>query len=281
MPLVNMKMLLKEAKNSKYAVGSFSVANMEMIMGAVKAAEELSSPIILQVAEARLKSSPLHLIGPMIIKAAENASVPVAAHFDHGLTIDGIKMALELGFTSVMFDGSALSIDKNIELTNLVEGISKPFGASVEAEIGTVGGSEDNSEDIEMKVTNIEEAIKFSNSTNVDALAIAIGNAHGVYKGTPKLRFDILEKLNKTMNIPLVLHGGTGISHEDFRRCAQNGISKINIATATFKAVEKSVKEFYNKGCVKDYFDLNTAEVMGAYENIKEHIEVFGSNNRI
>ena len=145
MTLVNMKELLIKADNENYAVGSFSIANMEMILGAIKAAEELKSPIILQIAEVRLKHSPLDVIGPAMIKAAENAKVPVAVHFDHGLTVDNIKKALSLGFTSVMIDGSSLDLLENIKITTLVEKLARDYKASVEGEIGHVGGSEDGS----------------------------------------------------------------------------------------------------------------------------------------
>ncbi|SFC91271.1 class II fructose-bisphosphate aldolase [Clostridium uliginosum] len=280
MPLINMKSLLKEARKGNYAVGSFSVANMEMVIGAIKAAEELKSPIILQVAEVRLNHSPLHLIGPMMIKAAEKANVPVAVHFDHGQTIENIEKALDLGFTSVMIDGSHLNINENIKITNKVKELTKSYGASIEAEIGQVGGSEDGSKDIDIKVTRLENAKKFFEATNVDALAVAIGNAHGVYKGEPKLRFDVLSKLNDNLEVPLVLHGGSGINENDFKKCATTGIRKINIATATFNKVKEGVQELNNSLKEYDYFMLHEAEIQAAYENVKKHIEIFGSKNK-
>ena len=280
MPLVNMKELLRNAVKGNYAVGSFSVANMEMIIGAVKAAEELKSPIILQIAEVRLKYSPLELIGPMMIKAAESSKVPVAVHFDHGMTTENIKKALDLGFTSVMIDGSHLDIEENIKITNQISSVAKLYNASVEAEIGHVGGSEDGSEKIEIQVTNLESAKKFFEDTDIDALAVAIGNAHGVYVGDPKLRFDVLQNLQNNLQVPLVLHGGSGISEEDFKKCATMGIKKINIATATFNSVKESVKELNKKLEDYDYFELHEAEIEGAYENVKKHIGIFGSSNK-
>ena len=193
--LVNMRDLLSDAQKGNYAVGSFSVANMEMVLGVIKAAEELNAPIILQIAEVRLKQSPLEIIGPLMVAAARNAKVPVAVHFDHGKTIEKITQALEIGFTSVMFDGSHLPLDENIEFTKKIIEIARKYDASVEAEIGCVGGSEDGSEDIAINCTKPEDAVKFENETGVDALAIAIGNAHGNYKSTPKLRFDILSEV--------------------------------------------------------------------------------------
>ena len=278
--LVNMKELLKDAQNGNYAVGSFSVANMEMVLGVLKAAKELNSPVILQIAEVRLKQSPLEIIGPLMVAAAKNADTPVAVHFDHGKTVEKIEQALSLGFTSVMFDGSHLPLDENIAMTKEIIGIAKKYDASVEAEIGCVGGSEDGSEDIAINCTKPEDAVRFEAETGVDALAIAIGNAHGNYKDEPKLRFDILQKVNEITDTPLVLHGGTGISPDDFVKCSKNGIKKINIATATFDCVEQSVRKTYEQGDINGYYDLHLAEIEGAYQNAKKHIMIFGSNNK-
>lgn len=280
MSLVKITNLLSKAEEENYAVGSFSISNMEMIIGALKAAEEANSPIILQIAESRLLNSPLDLIGPLMVSAAKNAKVPVAVHFDHGTTVVNIKKALELGFTSVMIDGSHLSFDENVKITKAVKNLANKYGADVEAEIGQVGGSEDGSEDIQMKVTSIKDAKRFVEETKIDALAVAIGNSHGVYKGTPKLRFDVLEELSKNIEIPLVLHGGSGITNGDFKKCKNKGIRKINIATATFNSVEESVRELYLNNEKKNYFMLQEAEVQGAYKNIKNHIEIFESINK-
>lgn len=278
--LVNMKELLKDAQDGNYAVGSFSVANMEMVLGVLKAARELSAPVILQIAEVRLKQSPLEIIGPLMVVAAENADTPVAVHFDHGKTEEKIKQALDLGFTSVMFDGSHLPLDENIATTKRIIDIAGKYNASVEAEIGCVGGSEDGSEDIAINCTKPQDAVRFEAETGVDALAIAIGNAHGNYKDVPKLRFDILQKVNEMTNTPLVLHGGTGISPDDFVKCSKNGIKKINIATATFDCVEQSVRQAYEQDAINGYYDLHLAEIDGAYQNAKKHIMIFGSNNK-
>ncbi len=278
--LVNMRDLLAAAKDGNYAVGSFSVANMEMVLGVLKAAAELKAPVILQIAEVRLKQSPLELIGPLMVAAAENAETPVAVHFDHGKTLEKISLALDLGFTSVMFDGSHLPLEENIAQTKKTVMLAADYDAAVEGEIGCVGGSEDGSEDIAINCTRPRDAVRFAQETGVDALAIAIGNAHGNYKSTPKLRFDILESCAESVEVPLVLHGGTGIRPEDFVRCSKTGIKKINIATATFDAVEKSVRTCYNRNAVQGYYDLQSAEVEGAYENAKRHILIFGSDNK-
>lgn len=277
MPLVNMKELLQDAQKRNYAVGSFSIANMEMILGVIKAAEETKSPIILQIAQVRLNHSPLHIIGAAMVAAAKKAKVPVAVHLDHGTTLECISEALEAGFTSVMFDGSHLPVDENIAMTNRVIALAKPYGAAVEAEIGCVGGSEDGSVDIAMRCTSPDQAKEFYESTGVDALAIAIGNAHGFYKEAPELRFDILEKVRDTVSVPLVLHGGTGIEPEDFIRCHQSGIKKINIATATFASVERQVRRDYSENKIGGYYDLHQSEIEGAYQNAKKHMEIFYS----
>lgn len=278
--LVNMSKLLADAQKGNYAVGSFSVANMEMVLGVLKAAKELKAPVILQIAEVRLKQSPLEIIGPLMVAAAKSADTPVAVHFDHGKTIEKITQALELGFTSVMFDGSHLPLDENIKTTKEVIALAKKYDAGVEAEIGCVGGSEDGSEDIAINCTKPEDAVRFENETGVDALAIAIGNAHGNYKSTPKLRFDILEQVEKNTELPHVLHGGTGITPDDLVRCSHTGIKKINIATATFDSVEHTVKDAYKSDKISGYYDLQAAEVEGAYQNAKRHILIFGTDNK-
>jgi fructose-bisphosphate aldolase, class II len=278
MPLVKMKEILAHAEENGYGVGAFSVANLEMIMGAVRAAEELGSPLILQIAEVRLKQSPLHIIGPAMVAAAKNASVPVAVHFDHGLTEGKIREALEIGFSSVMYDGSHHHLEKNISETQKIVEIAREYGSTVEAEIGQVGGSEDGSVDLEVLITSTEEAIRFASETGIDALAIAIGNAHGIYKGEPKLRFDRLEEINSEVEIPLVLHGGSGISEKDFRRSISHGIRKINVATATFNTVVNMVN---NESPFKDYFSYHERVVAAAAENVKRHMEMFQSVGRV
>lgn len=276
MPLVKMCDLLTKAKKEGYAVGSFSVANMEMVLGVLKAVEETKSPAIIQIAEVRLNHSPLELIGPLMVAAAKNCSMSVAVHFDHGKTEEKIRQALEIGFTSVMFDGSHLPFEENVSQTAKIKRLAAEYGADCEGEIGCVGGSEDGSEDIAINCTSPVQAAEFHRLTGVDALAVAIGNAHGNYKQAPKLRFDILEQTASAVDAPLVLHGGTGILPDDFRKCISLGIHKINIATATFDRVELSARNAYESGKIKGYYDLQSAEVEGAYRNALEHIEIFG-----
>ncbi|MEZ7173727.1 class II fructose-bisphosphate aldolase [Sporosarcina sp. OR05] len=278
MSLVKMKEILIKAEEENYGVGAFSVANMEMVMGAIRAAEELRSPIILQIAEVRLSHSPLHLIGPMMIAAAKEANVPVAVHFDHGETVGKIREALKLGFTSVMFDGSSLPIEQNIQETKRIVSLASTYGATVEGEIGRVGGSEDGSVDIEIAITSVKDAKRFAEETEIDALAVAIGNAHGEYKGKPNLRFARLKEIYETTNIPLVLHGGSGIEEAEFREAIQKGIRKINVATSTFNRVLKTINE---QVPFNYYFSYHERVVQASHENVSKHIKMFQSEGRI
>lgn len=278
MPLVTMKKLLEHAKDNHIGVGAFSVGNMEMIKGAVQAAEELNTPIILQIAEVRTKHSPLGLIGPMMVQAAREAKVDIAVHLDHGLSMEMVEKALELGFTSVMFDSSTYPYEENIARTREVVEAAKKYGATVEAELGLVGGSEDGSSDHGIQCTNPNDAKDFCERTGIDALAVAIGNAHGNYPVAPKLAFDVLEEIEKKTNIPLVLHGGSGITDSDFQKAISLGIVKVNIATASFNSLTKCVEDYINTEGGHNYFALNEAMVQGTYENVKHHIRVFNGD---
>ncbi|MCI9025758.1 class II fructose-bisphosphate aldolase [Lachnospiraceae bacterium 62-26] len=275
MALVTMKKLLEQAGKENRGVGAFSVGNMEMVKGAVWAAEELDTPIILQIAEVRLPHSPLALMGPMMVQAAKEAKVDVAVHLDHGLTMETVKKALELGFTSVMYDSSTYPFEENMARTREVVEIAKKYGATVEAELGLVGGSEDGSCDHGIRCTDPEDAKVFCENTGIDALAVAIGNAHGNYPVAPTLAFDVLEEIDQKTEIPLVLHGGSGITDEDFRRAISLGIVKVNIATASFNQLTKRAEEYFRTEGAHNYFKLNEAMVQGTYENVRHHIEVF------
>lgn len=270
-----MKKLLEEAEKKGVAVGAFSVGNMEMVMGAVKAAEELETPIILQIAEVRLKSSPLELMGPMMLAAAENSDVDIAVHLDHGLHVETVEQALDIGFTSVMLDGSLLPLEENIKTVKGVVETAKEYGATVEAELGVVGGNEGEGKSHEILCTNPDDAKRFCDETGVDALAVAIGNAHGNYPVLPELRFDVLEEIHKKVSTPLVLHGGTGISDEQFQRAISLGVRKINIATASFDNLAAYAKAYCDNKEKANYFELSACEVEGVYQNVKRHIKVF------
>lgn len=275
--LVTMKSLLNDAVKGKFAVGAFSVGNMEMVMGAIRAAEETETPIILQIAEKRLKNSPLELMAPMMVSAAKNAKVDIAVHLDHGLTCDCIKKSLDHGFTSVMLDCSLKPLDENIELTKEIVTLAKEKGASVEAELGVVGGNEGDTEEHIISCTDPLTAKAFCEKTGIDALAVAIGNAHGNYPVLPELRFDVLEKINEVTDIPLVLHGGTGITDEMFRRAISLGIRKINIATASFDFLTVSAKDYLENNDTPDYFTLSEKMIQGVFNNVKRHINIFNN----
>ena len=280
MALVPMKKLLENAEEKGIAVGAFSVGNMEMVMGAVAAAEELNTPIILQIAECRLKNSPLELMGPMMISAAKNARVEVAVHLDHGLRIETVQKALEMGFTSVMFDGSTLPLEENIKAVKQVREMADKYGATVEAELGVVGGNEGDGAAHEILCTNPDDAKLFCDETGVDALAVAIGNAHGNYPVLPNLRFQVLDDINKMVDTPLVLHGGTGITDEMFQQAIMLGVRKVNIATASFDSLAKFALDYCKPLEKANYFELSRVESMGVYENVKRHIKVFSFMER-
>ena len=275
MALVKMKDLLRRAEEKNIGCGAFSVGNMEMVRGAIRAAEELDTPIILQIAEVRLKNSPLHLMGPMMVQAAKEAKVDVAVHLDHGLTFETVDKALELGFTSVMLDASTLPFEENIARVKVVVEKARKYGATVEAELGLVGGSEDGSCDHGIRCTDPDDAVVYARETGIDALAVAIGNAHGNYPVAPTLAFDVLEKIHEKVDIPLVLHGGSGITDKDFQRVISLGIRKVNIATASFNSLTAHVEKYMESTDKHNFFDLNEAMVQGTYENVKKHILVF------
>ena len=275
MALVKMKDLLRRAEEKNIGCGAFSVGNMEMVRGAIRAAEELDTPIILQIAEVRLKNSPLHLMGPMMVQAAKEAKVDVAVHLDHGLTFETVDKALELGFTSVMLDASTLPFEENIARVKAVVEKARKYGATVEAELGLVGGSEDGSCDHGIRCTDPDDAVVYARETGIDALAVAIGNAHGNYPVAPTLAFDVLEKIHEKVDIPLVLHGGSGITDKDFQKAISLGIRKVNIATASFNSLTAHVEKYMESTDKHNFFDLNEAMAQGTYENVKRHILVF------
>lgn len=275
MALVKMKDLLRRAEEKNIGCGAFSVGNMEMVRGAIRAAEELDTPIILQIAEVRLKNSPLHLMGPMMVQAAKEAKVDVAVHLDHGLTFETVDKGLELGFTSVMLDASTLPFEENIARVKAVVEKARKYGATVEAELGLVGGSEDGSCDHGIRCTDPDDAVVYARETGIDALAVAIGNAHGNYPVAPTLAFDVLEKIHEKVDIPLVLHGGSGITDKDFQKAISLGIRKVNIATASFNSLTAHVEKYMESTDKHNFFDLNEAMAQGTYENVKKHILVF------
>jgi len=273
MSIVSMRELIERAEKDNIAVGAFNVGNMEMLIGAISAAEKQKTPIIIQIAESRLSHSPLELMAPMMVEAAKKSEVKVAVNFDHGKTHKNIERALTYGFTSVMFDGSSLSLDDNIKKTNECAILARHYKANLEAELGVLGGSEGEKEK-SIIYTRPEDAVRFSKEADFDFLAVAIGNAHGNYKEAPNLQFNILEEIHKNVNKPLVLHGGTGISPGDFQKCINNGIRKINIATANFDACTNGALSLAGKQG-NTYFSLNEAMIDAVEKNVIKHIKIF------
>lgn len=276
MSLVKMSNLLKRAETKKIGCGSFSVYSMEMLMGVLEAAEKTKTPLIIQLAEARFSTAPLELMGPMMIGAAKSASVDIAVHLDHGKNLNVVRRALELGFTSVMYDGSALSFQENIERTKEVKRMAEQYGADVEAELGLVGSDEGGGHDYGIACTVPEDAETFVERTGVEALAVAIGNQHGNYPTAPKLRFDILRDIHKKVpNQSLVLHGGSGISDQDFQICIKNGIRKINIATAILNAMTEASNFYTAAQKPGNYYGMNREMVQASARVTEHHIHVF------
>lgn len=276
--LVNLNDILYKAQREHYAVGLFNAIDSEMLQSTIDAAEELDSPIIIGTAEVLLPYGKLKLIAPSMISMAEKAKVPVVVHFDHGLTFDACMEALRLGFSSVMFDGSAADIKSNLKETAEVVRIAHAMGASVEGEIGHVGEgiSGDNAQTD--SYTTPKEAMDFLSETGVDALAIAIGTAHGVYKTKPKLDLERLKAIRENVDTPLVLHGGSGLSDEDFRNTVRDGITKINIFTDLCTAGLNAMREGIAEN--KDYLTIRDMRYNAIKQAVKNKITLFGSVNK-
>lgn len=276
--LVNLNEVLKKAQKEKYAVGLFNTTDTDMLQAVIEAAEESRSPVILGTAEVLLPYGELKLIAPSVIAAAKRASVPVVVHYDHGLTFERCLEALQLGFSSVMFDGSAKAYGQNIEETKEIVKIAHAFGASVEGEIGHVGEAAQGDESLENMYTTVAEAKEYLENTGVDALAVAIGSAHGVYKKKPKLNIERLKEISSAVKVPLVLHGGSGLSDDDFKNTIRNGIAKVNIFTDLCLAGERAMKDGAEKKL--GYLETRNLKVEYIKEAVKHKMSLFGSVNK-
>lgn len=277
--IVSFKEMLQAADKGRYAVGAFNCLSLENVEGAIAAAEELRSPIILQLAEVQFPCAPMNLMAPLYLEAARKASVPVVVHLDHGQSFETCAEAIRLGFGSVMFDGASLPFEENVRITAEVTRMAKAMGVDVEAELGKVGdvGVDDDKVDV---FTDVEESARFIELTGVDALAVAIGNQHGRYVATPKLNIDRLIELHERNSMPLVLHGGSGTSEEDFKSCIHNGICKINVATAIQVGITERVQQYLREAAKPDYITMKGVIREASKEVVKEHILLFESNNR-
>ena len=270
MPLVTTKELLLDAQKNGYAVGAFNVENMEMVQAVVAAAEKLNSPVIMQTTPSTVKYAGLDYFYANVKTAAERAKVPVVIHLDHGNSFELDMQALRVGYTSIMIDGSHGSFEENIAVSKAVADACHPSLVPVEAELGKVGGKEDDLDGGEENpYTDPQQAVEFVERTGVDSLAVAIGTAHGVYKGTPKLDVDRLSEIRKVVTIPLVLHGTSGVPNEAVKECIKRGICKVNYATDLRIAFTKGVNEVFHEN--PDVFDPKKYNARGR-EEVKKYV---------
>lgn len=275
--LVSLKEILKIAEARKCAIGSFNTPNMSCARAVISAAEDLNEPVILMHAQVHEEMGLCKMdeIAPVMLMLADKARVPVCVHLDHGTDLDYIKRGLDLGFTSVMYDGSTLDRELNLANTCIARELSLSYGASLEAEIGSMGARESAAESVnspESIYTDPDSALEFVGETGVDALACAFGTAHGIYLKAPKLDFDRLEKINSLVNVPLVMHGGSGVSVEDYRKVINLGIRKINYYTYMAKAGATAVAALQDKTF---FHDIEIAAINGMKADVKAAIEVF------
>ncbi|MDY3280465.1 MAG: class II fructose-bisphosphate aldolase [Eubacteriales bacterium] len=276
--LVNLNDVLRPAQQRHYAVGLFNTTDTDMLQAAIEAAEEMRAPIIIGTAEVLLPYGELQLIAPSVIAAAKRARVPVVVHYDHGLTFDRCMEALRLGFSSVMYDASAKPYAQNIQETREIVRIAHAFGATVEGEIGHVGSADGSDPAGEDRYTTLQEATDYLRDTGVDALAIAIGTAHGAYKTAPKLSFDRLAQIRAAVDAPLVLHGGSGLSDDDFRRAVQGGIAKVNIFTDLCLAGMAAQKQAVAEN--RDYLSARNLKKDAIRKAVMKKMALFGCQNK-
>ncbi|SHN68757.1 class II fructose-1,6-bisphosphate aldolase [Desulfitobacterium chlororespirans] len=283
MSLVSMAQLLLDAQQGQYAVGAFNCNNMEIVQAIVSAAEAEKSPVIVQASQGAIKYAGIEYITAMTRLAAEKASVSVALHLDHGTSFAQIMSCVRNSFTSVMIDGSKLPLEENIALTNKVIEAVRPLGISVEAELGKIGGTEDDItvSEKEALFTDPAEAERFVSETKVDALAIAIGTAHGQYKGVPELDFQRLTEIRRRVNVPIVLHGSSGVPDEAIQKAISLGVCKVNIDTNIREAFVAAAR----KVMVDHPQEIDPRKMLGPAREatvaiIREKIRLFGSSGK-
>lgn len=275
--LVTLKEILAIAEEKHIAVGSFNTPNLASLRGIIAAAEELNQPVILMHAQVHEEMGlcTMEEVAPIMLAAAKRAKVPVCVHLDHGTDLDYIKRGLELGFTSVMFDGSALPVEENFAKTREAVLMAAKTGASVEAEIGSMGsregGNAGDMENPESIYTDPDMAVRFVAETGIDALACAFGTVHGIYLKEPKLDFDRLAKIDSMVSVPLVMHGGSGVSPEDYRKVIARGVAKINYYTYMAKAGAEAI----NGKTFTQYHDIVTAATQSIKEDVMKAMRVF------
>lgn len=275
MSLVTSKEMLSRAQAEGYAIGAFNAENMEMVLAIVAAAEELRAPVIIQTTPSTVKYASTDVYASTVRAVAERASVPVCVHLDHGNSFDLAMSALGAGYTSVMIDGSSLSFDENIALTRSVVEQARKRGVPVEAELGAVGGKEDSLE-AEGGCTVPEEAKEFVERTGIDSLAVAIGTAHGVYTKEPKLDVERLRQIRELVEVPLVLHGASGLTDDSVRECIREGICKVNFATELRQAYTRAVRKVLEDGSVYDPKAYGKEARRAVCEQVKDRMIVCG-----
>jgi len=283
MPLVSMNEFLPKAKANKFAVGQFNMNNLEFAQAIVEAAIEEKSPLIFGVSEGALKYMGIEYTVAIAEAAAKHSGLPIALHLDHGSTFEVAMKCIRAGFSSVMFDGSHHSFEDNIRLTKEVVKAARAMGVSVEGELGTIGGVEDDIsvDEADANLAKPEEAIRFYEETGVDCLAIAVGTAHGMYAGEPNIRFDIIEKVASAIPVPIVLHGGSGVPDEAIRSSILAGVGKINVNTENQVACTQAIRDVLNKdGKVYDPRKYLTPARNAMKAVVQEKIRLFGSSNQ-
>ena len=281
MELVTTKSILKKAQEGKYAIGAFNVENMEMVMAVISAAEEMNAPVIMQTTPSTVKYASLDYFLANVRVAASHAKVPVVMHLDHGSSFELAAQAFRAGYTSIMIDGSHSSFEENIKISKAVVDMCKPAGIAVEAELGKVGGKEDDLDGGEGGFTDPQEAKEFVERTGVDSLAIAIGTAHGMYKGEPKLDLERLSEIRKVVSVPLVLHGGSGIPDWKVQEAIKRGICKVNYATELRIAYTHGVNTYLKEN--PDTIDpkkYNKAGIDEVKKFVMEKIQICGCQNK-
>lgn len=283
MPLVSMTEFLPKAKAGKFAVGQFNMNNLEFAKAITEAAMAEKSPFIFGVSEGALKYMGIEYTVAIAEAAARESGLPIALHLDHGSSFEVAMKCIRAGFSSVMFDGSHYSLEENIRLTKEVVKAAHAMGVSVEGELGTIGGVEDDIsvDEADAALAKPEEAIRFYEETGVDCVAIAVGTAHGMYKGEVKIRYDIIEEVAKAIPVPIVLHGGSGVPDESIRRAIEAGVGKINVNTENQVACTDAIREVLNK----DAKVYDPRKYLGPAKNamvevVREKIRLFGSSNQ-
>lgn len=281
--LVTTKEMLLDAQAGHYAVGAFNVESLEFVMAVIKAAEDKKSPVIMQTTPGTVKYANLDYFAAMCKVAADAASVPVPIHLDHGDGFDRCVQAMHAGYTSVMIDGSHVPFEDNIALTASVTKVAAPLGIPVEAELGKVGGKEDDGPAVEGEnpYTDPDEAEEFVARTGCGSLAVGVGTAHGVYKGTPHIEQGVLKEIRSRLEIPLVLHGTSGVPDDQVAEAIRNGICKVNYATELRQAFTKGFMGYMaaNPGCF-DPKKPNKPGMQEIYDVVASHMDNLGSTNK-